>query len=480
MAEYTNPEHTSGATLTTGELVNSTIANIGTTGEDAYARVLTLKTNASASDITVIASGSAYVSGAKVVVDGFTMTNGGATPLMRVSGGATVKNGTTDGTVSLYIYGGSAVNVDMGAGGYWNVNGNGVVDGGSFNGTRLGIGGATKGTVKNLVIKKTAAGDGSNCVQKNGELIDCTISQGALFRVSGGQAVRTIVSGANARLVVSTGSANSTMLYADGSATVIGGTATDTIASGGTMGNVYGGGWAQKGAKSEVGDVNITIKGGTMGNVFGGGSHSSTGGTTVAGNVTITVSGGTISNIYARGHLDGDATGAANVIFTGNKAFSCGVYGYTYVGSVDEGAALSFSTYTGTFTGKVGGFNSVTFGGDSTATFGAAADIDNTAWTFDAAERDAALAGTAFLNWSDANFTGDTITLNLNDGAAVAWDLVSADPATVYNKFDVQINGSSILSETIDIDDVIAGTGTAYDGWGFTDENGTLKFKRLA
>ena len=44
----------------------------------------------------------------------------------------------------------------------------------------------------------------------------------------------------------------------------------------------------------------------------------------------------------------------------------------------------------------------------------------------------------------------------------------------------MQINGTSILSETIDIEDKIEGTGTAYDGWGFTDENGMLKFKQLA
>jgi len=170
------------------------------------------------------------------------------------------------------------------------------------------------------------------------------------------------------------------------------------------------------------------------------------------------------------------------VVFTGNKAFSCGVYGYSSVsGTEAEGATLSFSGYTGSFTGKVGGFDSITLDGATAMTIGTAeADVKNTAWIFDAAQRDAALAGTAFLNWSDADFTGDTITLNLNDGDAIAWDLVSADTATVYNKFDVQIDGSSILSEAIDIDDVIAGTGTAYDGWGFTDDNGTLKFMKLA
>ena len=253
--------------------------------------------------------------------------------------------------------------------------------------------------------------------------------------------------------------------------------------SGGTMGNVYGGGWAQKGAKSEVGNVNITVTGGTVTNVFGGGSHSTSGGTTVAGEVTITVSGGTITgDIYARGQLEGDATGTASVIFTGATDFGCGVYGYTYVGGAVGGATLSFAGYTGTFSGKIGGFDSITLDGTTTATFNAKFDdINNAARTFDATKRNADLAGTAFLNWSNADFTGDTITLNLGSGDAVAWNLISTDVGTaVYNKFDVQIDGQSILSETIDIGDKIAGTGTAYDGWGFTDDNGMLKFKQLA
>ena len=261
--------------------------------------------------------------------------------------------------------------------------------------------------------------------------------------------------------------------------------------TGGTFGNVYGGGWAQKGgnsivgnvSNSIVGNVSISISGGTIANVFGGGSHSISGGTTVAGDVTITVSGGTITgDIYARGQLNGDATGTASVIFTGSKAFGCGVYGYTYVGGASGGATLSYTDYTGTFSGKIAGFDSITLDGATTATFDAVFDdVNNAAWTFDATERDAKLAGTAFLNWSNADFTGDTITLNLGSGDAVAWNLISTDVGTaVYNKFDVQIDGQSILSETIDIEDVIAGTGTVYDGWGFTDDNGMLKFKQLA
>ena len=255
--------------------------------------------------------------------------------------------------------------------------------------------------------------------------------------------------------------------------------------SGGTMGNVYGGGWAQKNAKSEVGNVNIAVTGGTIANIFGGGTHSTSGGeTTVAGDVAITVSGGTITgNIFARGQLNGDSvTGKADVVFTGSTDQGCNVYGYTYVEGEESNATLHFTTYSGTFTGEIGGFASITLDGNTKMTLTAAWDgVNNEAWTFDATERDAGMTGTAFLNWSNADFTGDTITLNLGSGDAVAWNLISTDVGTaVYNKFDLQIDGQSILSETIDIEDKIEGTGTAYDGWGFTDDNGTLKFAKLA
>ena len=251
--------------------------------------------------------------------------------------------------------------------------------------------------------------------------------------------------------------------------------------SGGTMGNVYGGGWAQKGALSEVGDVSITISGGTIANVFGGGSTSTSGGSTVAGDVTITVAGGTISgDIYARGQSATDVVNSAEVIFTGANDFACGVYGYSYVGEDPASdATLAFNDYTGTFSGKLGGFADVTVGGNSWMTLGtAAADVVNGAWIFDVADRDAGLTGTALLNWTAAEFTDDTITLNLASGDSNAWSLVSAASTTVYNQFDVLVDGTSILSETIALDDPIASGD--YQGWGFTLEDSVLKFKILA
>ena len=258
--------------------------------------------------------------------------------------------------------------------------------------------------------------------------------------------------------------------------------------SGGTMGNVYGGGWAQKGARSEVENVNITVTGGTIANIFGGGSTSasqdSSTGSTVTGDVTITVSGGTISGaIFAKGQSATDSVASATVVFTGKKAFGCDVYGYSYVGGTEaSNAALSFGGYTGTFSGSIGGFDGITLkdGTNMTIALGEGESVSNTAWKFDAAERDLGLTDTAFLNWTAADFADDTITLNLATGDANEWSLVTAAATTAYNKFDVQIDGTSILSETIGLDQQIAGTGTAYDGWGFTNDNGTLKFAKLA
>ena len=257
--------------------------------------------------------------------------------------------------------------------------------------------------------------------------------------------------------------------------------------SGGSMGNVYGGGWAQNGGKSIVGNVNISIEGGTIKNVFGGGTHSTSGGTTNAGAVTITVSGGTINgDIFARGQSDGDSTGVASVIFTGANDFGCGVYGYsrvsqafTYVEEEDPvTAALSFNDYTGTFGGKIGGFDGgITLNGATamTLTTAAASDVSNAAWTFDVAERDAGLTGTALLNWSGADFTEDTITLKLGTTAPTEWSLIDAASNTAYNKFDVD----GIATELV-LDQAIENSGTAYDGWGFTLEDTVLKFKNLA
>jgi len=249
--------------------------------------------------------------------------------------------------------------------------------------------------------------------------------------------------------------------------------------SGGTMGNVYGGGWAQKNGTSTVGDVAISISGGTVANVFGGGSHSTSGGTTEAGDVTITVSGGDISGaIYARGQLDGDTVASAEVIFTGANDYACNVYGYSYVGAADASdATLTFAGYRGTFAGEIGGFDSIEFNDGTVMTLAtAAADVANSTWKFDVAGRDETLADTAMLNWSAADFSGDTIALNLATGQSAEWTLVDAATDTNYHQFDVLVDGVS--QGTLALDDQLASGDFA--GWGFTLEDSALKFKNLA
>ena len=263
-----------------------------------------------------------------------------------------------------------------------------------------------------------------------------------------------------------------------------------TISGDAAMGNVYGGGWAQKtGGKSIVGNVNITIAndpddptiGPSIANVFGGGSHSTSGGTTETGDITIIVSGGDISGaIYARGQLDGDATGAANVIFTGANDFACGVFGYSYVDGPSSDAALSFSGYTGEFSGAIGGFDSVTFAGSTAMTLAAAAaDVSNGAWIFDLTDRAYSLAETSLLTWSTADFENDTVKVSFADGAQAqgGWNIAAVAETFSGTSFDVEIGGAEIATGLAYNQQIADGD---WKGWGFGLESGVLKFKQLA
>jgi autotransporter passenger strand-loop-strand repeat protein len=254
--------------------------------------------------------------------------------------------------------------------------------------------------------------------------------------------------------------------------------------NGGSFGNVYGGGWAQQGGTSIVGDVDIDITGGTIANVFGGGTHSNStgsGGTTEAGNVTINVSGGDITGaIYVGGLGQNDnVTGdEISVNFTGDSDFACGVYGYSRGGGTVAGdAALSFSAYTGEFSGKIGGFVGITLDDDTAMTLTtAAADVSNGKWAFDFTDRDAELAGTSFLTWDGANFAGDTVRVNFTDAdqAAAGWSIATADFTGAT--FDAYA-GNEVIATNLAYDTAISGGD--WDGWKFTDENGTLKFAKI-
>ena len=255
-----------------------------------------------------------------------------------------------------------------------------------------------------------------------------------------------------------------------------------TIGGDATMGNVYGGGWAQKsGARSIVGDVTLNIEGGTIAYVFGGGSHSTSGGATETGDVTITVSGGSIANaIYARGQLDGDTTGSASVIFTGATDFGCDVFGYSYVGGEASDANLSYTGYTGEFSGAIGGFNGIKFDGATAMELAtAAADVSNGAWEFDLTERADTLAGTSLLTWSSADFENDTIKVSFADDAQAQgnWNIATVAEAFSGATFDVKVGDLQIASGLAYGDQIATGD---YAGFGFELESGVLKFKNIA
>ena len=108
----------------------------------------------------------------------------------------------------------------------------------------------------------------------------------------------------------------------------------------------------------------------------------------------------------------------------------------------------------------------------------AANEISNGSWKFDVAARDTALAGTAFLTWSDADFTGDTIALNLTTGQSAEWTLVDAAATTSYHEFDVLVDGGSQSQGPLALGEQIADGD--YKGWGFAVEDSALKFKNLA
>ncbi|MBO7088997.1 MAG: hypothetical protein J6W70_03755, partial [Lentisphaeria bacterium] len=133
---------------------------------------------------------------------------------------------------------------------------------------------------------------------------------------------------------------------------------------------------------------------------------------------------------------------------------------------------------TGTFTGAIGGFTTVTLDDDTTMTLSTAADdVSNGAWVFDFTDRDAELAGTSFLTWSGADFAGDTVKVNFTDAdqAAAGWSIATAafDATTT---FTLAIGGTDITS--VAYDTAIADGDWA--GWKFTSVEGTLKFAQLA
>jgi len=396
-----------------------------------------------------------------------------------------VKTQITTGTFAKDFYAGALANKLTSATSVGDVTM--TINGGTFSGNIYGASSVKTDTTKGNETRHTAGDVTLNI--SGGETTKGT--QACIFAggYATGSATGTVYTVDSVTLDISGGSWGTAAggrgvfggIFASGVEAQVTGDVNITVSGDATMGNVYGGGWAQKtGAKSIVGDVNINISGGTVTNVFGGGSHSTSGGNTSAGNVTITVSGGNVTGaIFARGQLAGDATEAAEVIFTGENDYGCDVYGYSYVRGGD-GAALSFSGYTGEFSGAIGGFDGITFDGTTAMTLDtAAADISNGAWEFDFTDRADVLAGTSFLTWSGANFENDIIKVSFADDtqAQGGWNIATVAEAFSGTTFNVEVGGTEIASGLNYSHQIASGD---YQGWGFELESGVLKFKNLA
>ena len=141
---------------------------------------------------------------------------------------------------------------------------------------------------------------------------------------------------------------------------------------------------------------------------------------------------------------------------------------------------MSYTGYTGEFSGKIGGFNGITFDGDTAMTLTtAAADVSNGAWEFDFTNRSDTLAGTSLLTWSGTDFENDSIKVSFADEtqAKAEWNIATVAEAFSGTTFDVEVGGTEIATGLSYSQQIASGD---YAGWGFELESGVLKFKQLA
>ena len=241
MAQYTEAEI---ATLNAGQTLAgpSTVANIDLTGQDAYARELTVS-NATLGTVSVASGGTMYLrgddataeqlyvygpykisgtaveeSGGRLFISGGTVkqltltqeglawifggtvndvyiSSGGAgvesTAKLRISGGTVLGGSSVDNmTTEIYAWGGTVSNFVMRRKMYCFVSKGGYFKDCTFSGTRLAIRG---GTVERMTILNAA--NEQHHRMSTGLMSDCTIAAGASYTMIGGKAVGTLVSG---------------------------------------------------------------------------------------------------------------------------------------------------------------------------------------------------------------------------------------------------------------------------------------------
>ena len=256
MPEYTGQET---VTLNAGQTLAgpSTIANINSTGQDAYARELTVS-NATIGTVHVSSGGTMYLRGAEttaenIYVSGYyaysnttsakwvadepragrafisggvvnnlildneglgfvyggevknvilskTNTNIRSSVKLYMRGGV-VSGGYNDpgtGAKEIYAWGGVVSNFTMNANAYIFASNGGYFKDCTFSGTWFAIRGGTAERVTFL----NARNDSHNRMS-TGLMSNCAIAAGASYAMIGGKAVGTVVSGANARFRVS-------------------------------------------------------------------------------------------------------------------------------------------------------------------------------------------------------------------------------------------------------------------------------------
>ena len=246
---------------------------------------------------------------------------------------------------------------------------------------------------------------------------------------------------------------------------------TITLA-GGTVGNVFGGGWAQYGGKSTVENVTITIEAGADGTgstVYGGGAHAvgEAAGTTVAGNVNINVTQNTtFKSIFAGGQCEGDSV--ANTAITVRGAygdFTTNLFGQGYqnAGTVIGASDLNLNDFTGAVTGYVGGFNEIILAGTATAVDFTATNwygADSMALVLDLAGRDGEAGFMAALG-DNTGLLDRTVGISLGAKAKEQAELnvfTAVDLDLTFDIFDGKKTHSLAAGEAISEGD--------YAGWG--------------
>ena len=196
--------------------------------------------------------------------------------------------------------------------------------------------------------------------------------------------------------------------------------------------------------------------------------------------MNITVAGGNVANnIYAGGQGEfSTVDGNASVTFTGVNNYTCNVYGYITptIANNSPDTVLNFADFTGTISGDIGGFTEIAFSGDTAATLSGAA-IDNDDWIFDYTDRTLD-AGLAMLTFDDGALSGE-VAVDLSDVAQVAtgWNIAAGLDSAVA-AYGVELATGS--ANGLRLNDTLDSSYGIYEGWGFTLEDSTLKFKQLA